>query len=80
MATDIAFALAALTAAGRGLAVAAGFLLTLAIVDDLGAVAIIALTYSRDLYPPALAGAGLTLPWPCCRPGGAPTSSMSSAF
>ena len=62
VATDIAFALAALTAAGRGLAPSLRvFLLTLAIVDDLGAVAIIALAYSRDLYLPALAGAGLTL-------------------
>jgi NhaA family Na+:H+ antiporter len=62
VATDIAFALAALTAAGRGLAPSLRvFLLTLAIVDDLGAVAIIAVAYSRDLYLPALAGAGLTL-------------------
>jgi NhaA family Na+:H+ antiporter len=62
VATDIAFALAGLTAAGRGLAPSLRvFLLTLAIVDDLGAVLIIAMAYSHDLYLPALAGAGLTL-------------------
>lgn len=62
VATDIAFALAALASVGRGLSPSLRiFLLTLAIVDDLGAVAIIAFAYSRDLYTPALAGAGLTL-------------------
>lgn len=64
MATDIAFAVAALTVFGArvppGLKV---FLLALAIVDDLGAVAVIALFYSHGLSLPALgaATAGLAL-------------------
>jgi NhaA family Na+:H+ antiporter len=62
VATDIAFAVAALTAVGRGLPSSLRlFLLTLAIVDDLGAVAIIALVYSHDLQLQALIGAALTL-------------------
>jgi NhaA family Na+:H+ antiporter len=62
VATDIAFAVAALTAVGRGLPPSLRiFLLTLAIVDDLGAVAIIALVYSHDLHVHALIGAALTL-------------------
>jgi NhaA family Na+:H+ antiporter len=47
MATDIAFALAVLAVAGRQLPVAVrAFLLTLAVVDDLGAIIVIALFYS----------------------------------
>ncbi len=47
MATDIAFALAALAIMGRGLPLALrAFLLTLAVVDDLGAIAVIAIFYS----------------------------------
>lgn len=62
VATDIAFAVAALTAVGRGLPSSLRiFLLTLAIVDDLGAVAIIALVYSHDLQVHALIGAVITL-------------------
>jgi NhaA family Na+:H+ antiporter len=62
VATDIAFAVAALTAVGRGLPPSLRiFLLTLAIIDDLGAVGIIALVYSHDLHMAALAGAGATL-------------------
>ena len=64
MATDIAFAVAALAVFGSrvppGLKV---FLLALAIVDDLGAVAVIAIFYSEGLALAALgaAGAGLAL-------------------
>ena len=54
MATDIAFALAVLAVLGRGLPSGVRtFLLTLAIVDDLGAILVIALFYS----------AGLNLEW-----------------
>ena len=64
MATDIAFAVAALAVFGArvppGLKV---FLLALAIVDDLGAVAVIALfyTYTIDLQALAWAGGGIAL-------------------
>lgn len=60
MATDIAFALAILAVIGRGLPPALRtFLLTLAIVDDLGAVIVIALFYTASISLLPLAGAVL---------------------
>ena len=57
-ATDIAFALAALAVVGRRLPPSLRiFLLTLAIADDLAAVALIALLFTRDIDPWMLAGA-----------------------
>ncbi|MEN9923654.1 MAG: hypothetical protein RIS09_1168 [Actinomycetota bacterium] len=55
MATDIAFALAVLSVAGSRLPVAVrAFLLTLAVVDDLGAILVIALFYTLSLSTMAL--------------------------
>lgn len=55
MATDIAFALAVLALVGRRLPSSLrAFLLTLAIVDDLGAIMVIALFYSEALHTGAL--------------------------
>ncbi len=52
MATDIAFALAVLAIMGRGLPLALrAFLLTLAVVDDLGAITVIAVFYSDKFTP-----------------------------
>ncbi len=61
-ATDIAFALAALAvAAPRMPASLRVFLLTLAIADDLGAVALIGVMFTKTVNWLALAGAGFTL-------------------
>jgi NhaA family Na+:H+ antiporter len=72
MATDIAFAVAALAVFGKR--VASGlkvFLLALAIVDDLGAVSVIAVFYSHGISLVALAcaGGGLALAFGLRRAG-----------
>ena len=62
MATDIAFALAVLAVLGRGLPTGVRtFLLTLAVVDDLGAIVVIALFYSAGLHVEWIAAAALLL-------------------
>lgn len=61
LATDIAFALAVFALAGRGLPPSLRiFLLTLAIVDDLGAIALIAILFSEGVaVTPLLIAGGL---------------------
>ncbi|MDO1558060.1 Na+/H+ antiporter NhaA [Brevundimonas sp. 2R-24] len=62
VATDIAFAVAAFALVASSLPASLRvFLLTLAIVDDLGAVAIIAAVYSDGVTLPPLLGAGVVL-------------------
>ncbi|WP_369058739.1 Na+/H+ antiporter NhaA [Caulobacter sp. 73W] len=57
LATDIAFALAVFAFVGKGLPTSLRvFLLTLAIVDDLGAIALIALLFSSGAHLPPLVG------------------------
>jgi len=59
MATDIAFALGVLALLGSRVPPALKvFLLTLAVVDDLGSVAVVGLFYSRGVDLAALAAAG----------------------
>ena len=62
LATDIAFALAVFAVVGRGLPASLRvFLLTLAIVDDLGAIALIAVLFSDGVAWPPLAGVAALL-------------------
>lgn len=71
-ATDIAFALAVLAVIGTSLPSALrAFLLTLAVVDDLFAILIIAVFFTDDLNFPALGGAlvGLAVFWLLLRKG-----------
>ncbi len=58
MATDLAFALAVLAMTGRYLPAALrAFLLTLAVVDDIGAIIVIAVAYTSSIRLAPLAGA-----------------------
>ena len=59
MATDTAFVIGVLTLVGsQGKAAIAGFLTALAILDDIGAIPVIALFYAQDVSPPHLIVAG----------------------
>ena len=69
MATDAAFAIAALALLGERVGVGAKlFLVTIAVVDDVAAILVIAVAYTSDLS----ATVARSPPWPCS----APSSSM----
>ena len=62
MATDIAFAVGVLSLLSRRVPVTLGaFLLAIAVIDDIGAILVIAVFYSGGLAPLWLLGAGLCL-------------------
>lgn len=72
MATDIAFAVGVMSLLGRRAPVGAKlFLLTLAIADDIGAIAVIAVFYTEDLHGAWLGAAviGLLAVWAAHRSG-----------
>lgn len=81
MATDIAFAVAILAVVGRYLPPALRiFLLTLAIVDDLGAIVVIAVFYTADLsYPPLLGAAALLSLFGFLQRGKGPAATLNTS-
>ena len=78
-ATDIAFALAVLAVVGQNLpSVLRAFLLTLAVVDDLGAIIIIAVAYTAKIDTVALAIAAVLVASMCCNGCGSPACGSTS--